>query len=434
MKLSRALLVSLVFPIVLASVVSCGAGTKAPSAVTLWFHGGTAEETAAMKAQIERFNSSQKKYQVVMTEIPGGAVAGSGYNDSVNAAALSGKLPDILDLDGPNLYNYAWAGYLKDLTKVASPELKADLLPSLIDQGTYRGKLYAIGQYDSGLSLAGRKSLLQKAGIRIPKGVTDAWSMDEFKSALARLKSLHQTEYVIDLKMNYGAGEWLTYAFSPILEGFGGDLIDRSTYASAEGALNGPEAVAAMKFFQSLFTSKYANLTPADDNDFVNGKTVLGFCGHWMTTPYERAFKDDFILIPMPNWGKKAVTGMGSWAWAIASQTKNFDGAWTFFQFMLQPDEILSITNINGAVPGRLSALKKTDLYREGGKLAVFAEQLNSGVAVPRPASPAYPAITTAFYTAADAIAKGGDAKAELDKATDKIDKDIKNNNGYPEK
>jgi multiple sugar transport system substrate-binding protein len=414
-------------------MASCGSGTKT-SAVTLWFHGGTAEETAAMKAQIARYNSSQKKYAVAMTEVPGGAVAGSGYNDSVNAAAVAGKLPDILDLDGPTLSNYAWAGFLKDLTKSASPELKADLLPSLIQQGTYRDKLYAIGQYDSGLSLAGRKSLLQKAGIRIPKGVSDAWTMEEFKSALTKLKSLHQTEYVIDLKMNYGAGEWFTYAFSPILEGFGADLIDRSTYKSADGVLNGPEAVAAMKFFQSLFTSKLANLTPADDNDFVNGKTVLGVCGHWMTTPYYQAFKDDFILIPMPNWGKKAATGMGSWAWAISSQTKNFDGAWSFFQFMLLPDEILSITNINGAVPGRISALQKTDLYKQGGRLAVFAEQLQGGMAVPRPVTPAYPAITSAFYTAVDGIAKGGDVKGELDKAVDKIDKDIKNNNGYPEK
>jgi len=434
MKFSRVLFLSLIFPLVLGAMVSCGPGKKAMSEVTLWFHGGTAEETGAMKAQIERFNSSQKKFKVAMTEIPGGAVAGSGYNDSVNAAAVAGKLPDILDLDGPNLYNYAWAGFLKDLTGSVSAELKADLLPSLIQQGTYKGKLYAIGQYDSGLALVGRRSMLQKAGIRIPKGANDAWTMVEFKNALAKLKSLDQTKYVIDLKMNYGAGEWLTYAFSPILQGFGGDLINRTTYTSADGVLNGSEAVAALKFFQGLFTGKLANLTPADDNDFVNGKTVLGFCGHWMTTPYYQAFKDDFVLIPMPNWGKKAVTGMGSWAWAVSSQTKNFDGAWSFFQFMLQPDEILSITNINGAVPGRISALQKTDLYNEGGRLAVFAEQLKNGVAVPRPASPAYPAITSAFYTAVDGIAKGGNVKQELDKAVDKIDKDIKNNNGYPEK
>ncbi len=433
MRNRKALFLTLILPLVLSVAVDVYAA-PANKAVTLWFHGGTAEETAAMKSQIERFNASQKNFKVEMTEIPGGAVAGSGYNDSVNAAAVAGKLPDILDLDGPNLYNYAWAGFLRDLTNLAGADLKADLLPSLIAQGTYKGKLYAIGQYDSGLSLAGRRSMLKKAGVRIPKGVKDAWTMAEFKDALSKLKASGQTEYVIDLKMNYGAGEWLTYAFSPILWGFGGDLIDRKTWKTADGVLNGPEAVAAMKFFQGLFAQKLANLTPADDNDFVNGKTALGFCGHWMTTPYYKAFGDDFTLIPMPNWGKKAVTGMGSWAWAISTQSKNPDGAWAFFKFMLQPDEILAITNINGAVPGRISALNKTDLYKAGGRLAVFSDQLKTGVAVPRPATPAYPAVTSAFYTAADSIAKGADVKTELDTAVDKIDKDIKNNNGYPEK
>ncbi|MCG8478892.1 MAG: hypothetical protein MI724_07340, partial [Spirochaetales bacterium] len=75
--------------------------------LSLWFHGGTADETEAMRSQIERFNAAQSDYRVVMTEIPGGAVAGSGYNDAVNAAAVADDLPDILDLDGPNLYNYA---------------------------------------------------------------------------------------------------------------------------------------------------------------------------------------------------------------------------------------------------------------------------------------------------------------------------------------
>ncbi|NJK46570.1 MAG: hypothetical protein HC933_22055, partial [Pleurocapsa sp. SU_196_0] len=50
------------------------------------------------------------------------------------------------------------------------------------------------------------------------------------------------------------------------------------------------------------------------------------------------------------------------------------------------------------------------------------------------PATPAYPAITKAFATAADNIAKGANVKAELDKAARAIDQDIKDNSGYPTK
>jgi multiple sugar transport system substrate-binding protein len=46
----------------------------------------------------------------------------------------------------------------------------------LIDQGTHPhdGKVYCLGQGDSDLSIWGRKSLLDAAKVRIPKGVDDA--------------------------------------------------------------------------------------------------------------------------------------------------------------------------------------------------------------------------------------------------------------------
>ena len=73
---------------------------------------------------------------------------------------------------------------------------------------------------------------------------------------------MESVEYAIDLKMNYGAGEWYTYAFSPVVQAFGGDLIDTETL-SAEGVLNGPEAVAAMEWIRSLFENGYSTLDPA---------------------------------------------------------------------------------------------------------------------------------------------------------------------------
>lgn len=399
--------------------------------IPLWFHGGTAEESELNHQQVKRFNAMQSTYKVVITEIPGGAVAGSGYSDSVNAAAVAGKLPCILDLDGPNLYNYAWAGYLLPLDDYMSEELKDDLLPSLIDQGTYNGQMFAIGQYDSGLALVGRKSMLEEAGVRIPTGIDDAWTFEEFNDALAKVKELPGVSYSIDLKLNYGAGEWYSYAFSPIVQGFGGDLIDRSTYETAEGYINGPEAVAAMTWFQELFEKGYATATPPDDNEFINGKAALGFAGHWNTSSYFEAFGDDVIILPVPQYPEKQVTGMGSWAWSITSSCPNPDGAWEYLNFILEPEEILAITDFNGAVPGRNSALATSELFGEGGKLNVFVQQLQNGVAVPRPITPGYPAVTVAFYTAADNIIKGGDVQKELDAAADKIDQDIQDHNGY---
>lgn len=427
---SRTLVLSLMLLLFLSAVAI--QAQDAPILVKLWHHGGPENEADANRAQVARFNEMQSEIIVEYVEQPGGAVAGSGYNDAVNAAAVAGELPCILDLDGPNLYNYAWAKHIIPLDAYISDELRADLLPSLIDQGTYQGGLYAIGQYDSGLAIVGRRSLLEKAGVRIPIDVEDTWTLDEFNEALAALQALDEVAYAIDLKMNYGAGEWFTYAFSPVVQSWGGDLIDRETYTTAEGLLNGPEAVAAMTWIQDLFKQGYAVISPPDDFEFVNGKAALGWVGHWMTTAYYDAFGDDMVIIPMPDFGTGSVTGMGSWAWSISAQCEHPEAAWAYLEFALQPEEILAITNENGAVPGRFSALELSELYGQGGRLNIFVQQLESGVALPRPVTPGYPAITSAFYTAMDNIIKGSDAQSELDAAVDKIEQDVRDNNGYP--
>ena len=397
----------------------------------LWYHGGTQEENDETRAQVDRFNAMQDAIHVNFVELAGSLVAGTGYNDAVNAAAVAGDLPCILDLDGPNLYNYAWAGFLAPMDDYMSEELSADILPSLIDQGTYNGKIYAMGQYDSGLALVGRRSLMEEAGVRIPTSIDDAWDLDEFNAVLDSLQALESVEYAIDLKMNYGAGEWYTYAFGPVVQGFGGDLINRADL-SAEGVLNGAEAVAAMEWIKSLFEDGHSTLTPPDDNEFINGNAAMGFLGHWMATGYYEAFGDDMVVLPVVNFGARQATGMGSWAWSITSQCDHPDEAWTFMEFMLTPDEILSITNVNAAVPGRFSALAMSDLFGEGGRMNIFVQQLESGIAIPRPITPGYPAVTSAFFTAMDNIIKGGDVQAELDAAVDKIEQDVADNDGYP--
>jgi multiple sugar transport system substrate-binding protein len=90
------------------------------------------------------------------------------------------------------------------------------------------------------------------------------------------------------------------------------------------------------------------------------------------------------------------------------------------------------MTDANGAVPSRKSAITKSKLYKENGSLRIFADQLNAGIAVPRPNTPAYPVITQAFSEALNNIIRGSEIKKELDNAVKKIDQDIKDNNGYP--
>ncbi len=394
-----------ILPLLIAlsiTVSACGSLTLSgiaggPIRIQLFFHSGQGPERDALNATLQAFNHSHSDIQVQAVQL-----SEASYIDQVNIGAMSHSLPCLLDFDGPTLYNYAWSGYLIPLDRYVSPQMKSDFLPSILQQGTYNHHLYSLGQYDSGLGFYANKKYLREAGVRIPT-INSPWTLSELNDILARLKHVPGVQYPLDLNMSSGGGEWFTYGFSPFVESFGGDLINRSTYQSAMGVLNGPDAVAAMTWFQRLFK--------LDDR---------------------QALDDNLLVLPAPNLGKGAKTGMGSWNWGITSSCKTPDAAWQVLNFILSPHEIAHMTNANGAVPARKSVIAQSQLYASNGPLHVFALQLLGGIAEPRPITPAYPTITSAFSNAVVNIVAGFDVKTELDKAAQKINQDIQDNSGYP--
>ena len=168
----------IVFILLVMMIFACGKSSKkasGPVTVKVWFHSGKGEEREVLNAHIKDFNSMQNGIIIEAVQLPEGT-----YNEQVQAAAVSDELPDLLDFDGPNLYNYAWAGHLIPLDEFITDTLRNDFLPSILAQGEYNGKLYALGTFDSGLSIWANNSYLEKASVRIPKGIGDEWSRDEF--------------------------------------------------------------------------------------------------------------------------------------------------------------------------------------------------------------------------------------------------------------
>lgn len=420
--------ITFVFLAALTLAYGCGSeeqvsSPEAPTTITVWFHTGRPEEKQVIESQAERFNAGQKEVQVKLVLIPEG-----DYNTQVQAAAADGKLPDLLDLDGPYLYNYAWKNHLLALDDLLSPKILSDLLPSIITQGTYDNRLYSVGIFDSGLGLYGSRSRLTAAGARIPTSPDNAWSADEFEQILAGLARLDPDAMVLDLRLDY-RGEWFTYAFSPVIQSAGGDLIDRRNYLSAANALNGPRAVAALTRLQSWLQHGYVDPN-IDTNSFVRGRVALSWCGHWEYPRYKKMLGDDLVIMPLPDFGNGSKTGMGSWNWAITRYCKNPDAAVRFLEFLLRPEEVLAMSNANGAVPATASAIAASPHYRAGGPLHLFVEQLRAS-AVPRPRTPAYPVITSAFQQAFMDIRNNADVKEALDRAVAVIDEDIRDNEGY---
>ena len=396
--------------------------------ISVWWHTGKPAELAFVTALVEEFNAMQDEIRAELVVVPE-----AGYTEAVKLAALAGELPDVLHIDGPTMARFVWDGYLLPLCELICEKIIADMLPTIIAQGTYPGdgKIYALGFLESGLALWGNRSYLERAGVRIPTGVEDAWTLEEFHDALERLAALPEVEWPLDLKLNYGAGEWFTYAFSPILQSFGGDLIDRQTW-KATGTLDSPESIAAMTLLQDWVQRGWVVPAAFGDDAFYGAKVAaLAYVGHWMWPPHREGLGDDLILLPVPIFGDRAVTGMGSWAWTIPSTTEHPEAAARFLEHLLSIDVVLGFSDAGGAVPSRKAAIALSELYAPGGPLHLFVEQLHT-IAVPRPAHPAYPTITTAFAEAVRDIIAGADVAEELAAAAARIDEYIRDHAGFP--
>jgi multiple sugar transport system substrate-binding protein len=410
-------------------LVSCGEPARrirnGRTVVTVWAHAGQASERRVLRDQVQRWNASQSDLVVELKLLPEGS-----YNAQIQAASLADELPDVMEFDGPLVYHYAWQGHLGPLDTLVSAATRANLIPSMLRQGTLKGRLFSVGQSDSGLGLYARRSRLQAGGIRIPAGPADAWNADEFESALARLVGDDPDGAVLDLKLNY-RGEWFTYAFAPVLESAGGGLIDLDvTPPRSTGRLDSPASVSALSRIQAWIRSGYVDPN-VDDHAFVGGRVALSWVGHWEYGRYRDACGDDLLILPLPDFGTGTRTGQGSWNWGISRRAADPQASARFLDFLLEDAQVLEMTEANGAVPATRSAIRKSRLYGRGGPLSLFADQLRSGVSVPRPRTPAYPVITALFQRAFQDIRNGAPVAEVLARTARKIDRDVDDNEGY---
>ena len=407
------------------ALIGWGGIASATETLSMWYHGaGNEVESKIINQIITDFNASQTDWKVELQSFPQAA-----YNDSVTAGALAGNLPDILDVDGPNMPNWAWAGYMQPLT---IDESKIDnFLPG--PKGIYNGKLYSIGLWDAAVAMVTRQSYLDDLKLRTPT-LAQPWTADEFEGALKAAKASGKFKFAFDPGMAW-TGEWYPYAFSPFLQSFGGDIVDRSTYWTAEGALNGEAALAWGKWWQHLFTDGYAQAKQdgADrDNGFAAGQYAFSWNGNWAALGALKAFPDT-VFLPAPDFGKGPKIGAASWQFGVSAKSAHPDGASKFIEFALQDKYLADFSNGIGLIPPTETAAAMTENYKPGGPMAVFYD-LTKAQALVRPVTPGYIVEAKVFEKVAGDIANGADVAAALDAAVDEINADIAKNNGYAAK
>ncbi|HIV24450.1 MAG TPA: sugar ABC transporter substrate-binding protein [Candidatus Scatomonas pullistercoris] len=390
--------------------------------LSIWVHSiEDTEEGRAYREAVESFNEAfDGKYFADIEFVPRND-SGGGYSDKVNASVMSGGLPDVLTVDGPNISAYAANGIIQPLAELTEEE-KSAYLPSIIEQGTVNDQLYALGVMESSVGLYYNKDILEEAGIEVPDA-DHPWTWTEFQEILEELKPLMAEKDGYPLDMTFPVGETSIYYFAPFVWSGGGELVSEDGL-TADGYFNSEQTVTAMDYFRMIVENGYMSEAPID-HLFESGRAAFKFDGAWEVNTVYTSYPDINLgvapYVVSDNWDGGTYTPTGSWAFAASTEAEDIEAATELVKWMSGVESGIRIWNMTKSFPSTYEAFDSIDVFQTDENYSVLYNQL-SNYGHPRPKTPVYPQVSTCFQETLESVALGGkDAQTELDKQVKRI-------------
>ena len=395
--------------------------------ISMWVH--TNEDTLegeAYKASVERFNEKYDGTYFADIEFIPRNDSGGGYSDKINASVMSGDLPDVITVDGPNISAYAANGIIQPLAELSEEE-KSAYLDSILEQGTVDDKLYALGAMESSVGLYYNKAILEEAGIEVPDK-DHPWTFSEFLDILEQLKPIMDSKNGYPLDMTFPVGESSIYYYAPFIWSNGGDLISEDGL-TADGYFNSDKNVEVFQYFRGLVENKDMSATPIE-NLFESGRAAFKSDGAWEVNTIYQRYSDIALgvapYIVSDNWDGGRYTPTGSWAYAATTKTEHIEAATELVKWMSGVDSGVLLYEKTKSMPSTYAAYDQITTFEDDEIYKALYEQLRD-YGHPRPKTPVYPQVSTSFQQVLEDVGLSGkNVTDEMDKSVERINAKLK--------
>lgn len=378
-------------------LAGCSGAAESDGAVTLefWsFYQGS--EAEFVENWVKDYNDAHTDVHINHK-----VVSQSEYTTTLIPTALAnGTAPDILYVEPSTFTKYAETGALADLDSYYTDELKADILPAVLESASYDGKLLALPMELETLGLFYDEDLLVSEGINPPA------SWDELQSAAEKLTTDDRYGLVLPVEDS----GYTLFNFYPFMWMAGADVTD----GGGNYTVDTPEMADALDFWGSFTQSGSSpsslQVGPWDLGNIANGAAAMQVSGSYAIKSTETDYKDAAIAaqaLPAPAGGE-SITVAGGQKLAVNAASKHIDEAADFI-FSGFGSEDLSVaggwvTEAKFAYPARQSVIDANEAVFTEGLRATFTEFYDTA----RP-EPSYPAVVTeALRTALQDVMFGG--------------------------
>ncbi|MFV0462868.1 MAG: extracellular solute-binding protein [Nostocoides sp.] len=273
------------------------------------------------------------------------------------------QAPDILNL---NAYaSYAADGLLYDASEVLSPAVKDDILPTLIQYGSYQGKFYGFPDLASARALFYNTDLFSKAGITAPP---KTWA--ELEATATKIKATGNVGYAMPLGPEESQAEFSMWLFNN-----GGNWKTDDKWS-----INSSANVEALAYMKKLADAGVTQNNPAKTNRadafdlFKSGKAgmVVGFSP--LAGDLDKDGKVKYEVAPFPgkDGGASATYGVTDYLMAF-KKPGNAKAVKAFYDLYYQKDQINTFIKGEGFLPVTTSGVEQ---FSSDAKLKPYLDAL----------------------------------------------------------
>ncbi|MEU9336702.1 sugar ABC transporter substrate-binding protein [Streptomyces sp. NPDC048290] len=392
------------------TLTACGGSGGAETAadaeqtLTVWAMGTEGEKLVDVAKEYEKAN---EHITVKVTPV-GWDVA----HQKLVAAAAAGKLPDVMQMGGSYLGEFADMGVLEPVdTKTVNED---DFFPAAWAQSEYDGEVYGVPWYVDTRVLFYRTDLVEKAGLSGPPK-----TMAEMTAAATALQDKADTEWGLYVQSR---GLDTVQSFYPFLYSAGGAILDDA----GKPVVNSAEAVKALENYGSYFDKDLIrkSVPPGYDvtKDFNTGTVPMFFGGPWMMSLLDENYPDikgKWAVAPVPA-DQASVSMAGGSSLAISADSGRKAAAKEFVAYLTDAKGQADWYERTKDLPANRAAWESGALATDPA-LKVWREQMETARA--NPSLPRWTEITSKVDTAIEAVTQGkSSAQDALDKAQTEIE------------
>ena len=316
------------------------------------------ESVEANQDLVEEWNAGHRDVKVEYVQ---------GSWDSVHDQLLTsfegGEAPDIIHDASDDLADFAYGGYLADLTDLLPARLKSDIPQRSWDTATFGDGIYGVPFLQEPRVLIADSARLKEAGVRIPTP-EHPWSWPEFRKITEQLSG--DGRYGVAWPLKEPVSATLNLSLSA-----GGQLFHRGADGKVTVRFGAADAVVPRTIRDQAGTDRSASPTTLGSG---GSDTLPGFFGgRYAMVPLGFSYRQQITqqapkgfawqVLPAPAGADGLTQGVSPQTLSVAEDSPHKKEAAEFIDFLLRPENMVRLALGDWMLPTGTQALKDPALH-----------------------------------------------------------------------